>query len=266
MENQTPKTALITGASSGIGLELTRCFARDGHHVVMVAHYEDKLQQAAQQIRTEFPLVQVDHIAIDLSRDGAADRLYSEVQNRGWQVEYLVNDAGFGERGPFLENELDKEIAIIHLNIISLVALTKFFLRQMVTRGSGRIMQLGSVASFIPHPLLAVYAASKSFVQSFTEALQHEMKDTAVTLTLLCPPPTETNFFEVAHMENTKIANSNQVASAEEVAVAGYEGLMKGDRRVLPTFVAKMYAAQGITLPDSLNMAMVEKQLQDEKK
>lgn len=263
MENQTAKSALITGASSGIGLELTRCFARDGHHVIMVAHFEDKLQQAAQQIRAEFPAVQVDAIAVDLSRDGAAEKLYSEVKSRGWQVEYLVNDAGFGERGPFLDNDLQKEIAIIHLNIISLVALTKFFLKEMAARDSGRILQLGSVASFMPHPLLAVYAASKAFVLSFTEALQYELKDTGITLTVLCPPPTETNFFEVAHMENTRVANSPQVASAQEVAKAGYEGFLKGEARVLPTWIAKMYAAQGITLPDSINVAIVKKQLED---
>jgi short-subunit dehydrogenase len=263
MENQKAQTTLITGASSGIGLELTRCFARDGHHVIMVAHFEEKLLHAAGQIRTEFPGVQVDHLALDLSQDGAAEKLYAEVQSRGWQVEYLVNDAGFGERGPFLETDLKKEIAIIHLNIISLVALTKFFLKEMAARGSGRILQLGSVASFMPHPLLAVYAASKAFVLSFTEALQNELKDTPITLTVLCPPPTETNFFEVANMENTKIANSPQVAAAEEVAKAGYEGLMKGEARVLPTWVAKMYAAQGITLPDALNAAMTHKQLED---
>jgi hypothetical protein len=263
MENQSAKTTLITGASSGIGLELTRLFARDGHHVILVAHYEEKLQQAAQQIKSEFPSVQVDYLTQDLSQDGAAEKLYAEVQRRGWQVEYLVNDAGFGERGPFLETDLKKEIAIIHLNIISLVALTKFFLKEMAARGSGRILQLGSVASFIPHPLLAVYAASKAFVLSFSEALQNELKETDITITVLCPPPTETNFFEVANMENTKIANSSQVASAEEVAKAGYEGFMKGEARVLPTLVAKMYAAQGIALPDSVNAAMAHKQLED---
>jgi short-subunit dehydrogenase len=264
MENQIAKTALITGASSGIGLELTRCFARDGHQVVMVAHFEEKLQQAAQQIQAEFPNVQVDYIALDLSQDGAAGKLYADVKSRGLEIEYLVNDAGFGERGLFLETDLKKEIAIIHLNIISLVALTKFYAQEMAARGSGRILQLGSVASFIPHPLLAVYAASKAFVLSFSEALQNELKDTGVSMTVLCPPPTETNFFEVANMENTKVANSAQVASAEEVAVAGYEGLMKGEARVLPTWVAKMYAAQGISLPDAVNAAMTRKQLEEE--
>jgi hypothetical protein len=259
------KTALITGASSGIGLELTRCFARDGHNVIMVAHHEDKLENAVQQIKSEFPNVQVESIACDLSKDGAAAQLYADVQGRGIQVEFLVNNAGFGERGSFLETDLQKEISIVHLNIISLVALTKFFAQEMVQRGSGKILQVGSVASFIPHPLLAVYAASKAFVLSFTEALQNELKETGVTLTLLAPPPTDTNFFEVANMENTKIANSSQVQSAVDVAEEGYKGLLKGDARVLPTFVAKMYAAQGITLPDALNAAMTKKQLENVK-
>jgi uncharacterized protein len=266
MDTSSGKTALITGASSGIGYELTRCFAQDGHNVIMVANHEDKLQQAAQQIKTEFPLIRVETVSIDLSKDGAADRLYSEVQDRGLQVEYLVNDAGFGEKGPFLDTELDKEIALIHLNVITLVTLTKRYLREMVRRGSGKIMQVSSVAAFLPHPLLAVYAASKSFVLSFSEPLQNEIKDTPVSLTVLCPPPTETNFFEVANMENSKVANSSQVQAADEVAKAGYEGLMKGDKRVLPTFVAKMYAAQGITLPDALNAAIVRTQLEDVKK
>ena len=266
MDTSSGKTALITGASSGIGYELTRCFAQDGHNVIMVANHEDKLQQAAQQISTEFPLIRVETVSVDLSRDGAADRLYSEVQDKGLQVDFLVNNAGFGEKGPFLENELDKELALIHLNVITLVTLTKRYLREMVNRGSGKILQVSSVAAFLPHPLLAVYAATKSFVLSFSESLQNEINDTPVTLTVLCPPPTETNFFEVANMENSKIANSSQVQAADEVAKAGYEGLMKGDARVLPTFVAKMYAAQGITLPDAVNAAIVHKQLEDVKK
>lgn len=266
MENSTGKTALITGASSGIGYELTKCFAQDGHNVIMVANHEDKLLQAAQQISTEFPLIRVETVSIDLSRDGAADKLYSEVQDKRLQVEYLVNNAAFGDKGLFLENELDKELALIHLNVITLVTLTKRYLREMVSRGSGKILQVSSVAAFLPHPLLAVYAATKSFVLSFSESLQNEIKDTGVTITVLCPPPTETNFFEVANMENSKIANSSQVQEADEVAKAGYKGLMDGDARVLPTIVAKMYAAQGITLPDAVNAAIVHKQLEDVKK
>ena len=265
MTTHKNQTAFITGASSGIGYELARCFARDGYDVLLTAHYEEKLQAAAQQIQGEFPDVQVETIACDLSKDGAAAQLYEQVQARGRQVEFLVNNAGFGERGSFLETELEKEIAIIHLNIISLVALTKFFAQQMVSRGSGKILQLGSVASFIPHPLLSVYAASKAFVLSFTEALQQELKETGITLTLLCPPPTDTNFFEVAHMENTKVAQG-PTATAQEVAEQGYKGLLAGEARVFPTFLAKMYAAQGITLPDALNAAIMQSQLQEKEK
>ncbi|WP_034256499.1 SDR family NAD(P)-dependent oxidoreductase [Adhaeribacter aquaticus] len=267
MENNSGKTALITGASSGIGYELTKLFAKDGHNVVMVAHHDDKLQQAAQQIKTEFPLIRVETVSIDLSKDGSADRLYSIVQDRGIQIEYLVNNAGFGEKGQFLETDLDKEIAMIHLNTITVLTLTKRYLREMINRGSGRILQVSSVAAFLPHPLLAVYAGTKSFVKSFSESLQDEIKEHKnVTITVLCPPPTETNFFEVAHMENSKVVNSPQVQDADEVARGGYDGMMNGDARVLPTLVAKMYAAQGITLPDSINAAIVHSQLEDIKK
>lgn len=262
MDSDKNQTVLITGASSGIGFELARCFARDGYNVIMNAHYPDKLEEAAQQIKQEFPAVQVDTIACDLSRDGAAQQLYQEVQQRGGQIEFLVNNAGFGERGSFLETDLEKEVGIIHLNIIALVSLTKFFAKDMASRGSGKILQLGSVASFIPHPLLSVYAASKAFILSFTEALQNELKDTGVSMTILCPPPTDTNFFEVANMENTKVAQGPQ-ATAEEVAKEGYKGLMSGEARVFPTFLAKMYATQGITLPDALNAAIMNKQLQN---
>ncbi len=263
MNDNQKHTALITGASSGIGYELTRCFARDGHNVIMTAHFEDKLQEAVQRIKAEFPDIQVESIACDLSKDGAADQLYYQVRQTGLPINFLVNNAGFGERGSFLETDLAKEVAIIHLNIIALVSLTKFYAREMVSRGSGKILQVGSVASFIPHPLLSVYAATKAFVLSFSEALQSELKDTGISMTILCPPPTDTNFFEVANMEDTKIANSSQVQSAVDVAEAGYEGLMKGEARVLPTFVAKMYAAQGITLPDAFNAAMTKKQLEN---
>ncbi len=267
MENGTGGTALITGASSGIGYELTKCFAKDGINVIMVANHEEKLQQAAQQIKSEFGSIRVETVSVDLSKDGAADRLYAEVKAKGLPIDYLVNDAGFGERGAFLETDIEKEIAMVHLNIITLVSLTKHYLKEMVSRGSGKIMQVSSVASFLPHPLLAVYAATKSFVRSFSESLQDEIKEHKnVTITVLCPPPTETNFFEVANMENSKIANSSQVQAADEVAKAGYEGLMKGDARVLPTFVAKMYAAQGITLPNSVNAAITHSQLKDVEK
>ncbi|PIQ21473.1 MAG: hypothetical protein COW65_08845 [Cytophagales bacterium CG18_big_fil_WC_8_21_14_2_50_42_9] len=265
MENQSGKIALITGASSGIGFELTRCFARDNYQVIMVAHFRDKLQAAAQQIQQEFPTVTVHTIAIDLSKDNAPDKLFTEVQQHGWQLDALVNNAGFGEYGPFAESDWAKESAMIHLNVISLVHMTKLFLPGMLSRNSGKILQLGSVASFMPAPLQSVYGATKAFILSFSEALQEELKETNVTVTVLCPPATDTNFFKVAGAENSKMVQDGSMASAEEVAAGGYEALIKGDARAVPTFKAKMEVAQANILPDSVVATMMHKQSEEKK-
>jgi len=265
MENQSGKIALITGASSGIGFELTRCFARDNYQVIMVAHFRGKLQEAAQQIQQEFPDVQVNTIAIDLSKDNSPDKLYKEVQQHGWQLDVLVNNAGFGEYGLFTESDWQKESAMIHLNVISLVHLTKLFLPSMLSRNAGKILQLGSVASFMPAPLQSVYGATKAFILSFSEALQEELKEGNVTVTVLCPPATDTNFFKVAGAENSKIVQDGSMASAEEVAAGGYEALMKGDARAVPTFKAKMTVAQANILPDSVVASMMHKQSEEKK-
>ena len=259
METKTESTALITGASSGIGFELARCFARDGYNLLMVAHYRGKLQDAANKIQQEFPSVQVDTIALDLSKDNAPEKLFNEVQQRGRQLDVLVNNAGFGEYGPFSESDLQKELAMIHLNVIALVHLTKLFLPSMLNRNSGKILQLGSVASFMPAPLQSVYGATKAFILSFSEALQEELKESNVTVTVLCPPATDTNFFKVAGAQDSKIAQGN-LATPEEVAAGGYEALMKGDARAIPTFKAKIQVAQSNILLDSMVAAAMHKQ------
>ncbi|MDQ4141865.1 MAG: SDR family NAD(P)-dependent oxidoreductase, partial [Bacteroidota bacterium] len=162
METVQNQTVLITGASSGIGYELARLFARDNYHVIMVAHHVDKLDHAAWQLQSEFSGVRLNTIALDLSKDDAASRLFDHVRQQGWQIDVLVNNAGFGEYGLFTESNLQKELAMIHLNIISLVHLTKLFLPYMLNQGSGKILQVGSVASFTPTPLQSVYGATKA--------------------------------------------------------------------------------------------------------
>jgi short-subunit dehydrogenase len=264
MENNAGAIALITGASSGIGYELARCFARDNYHVIMVAHYFDKLHTAAQQLQQEFPEARVSTIATDLSKDGAPDEVFAEVQRQGWQLDVLVNNAGFGEYGLFSKTNLQKELAMIHLNVIALVHLTKLFLPDMLSRGSGRILQVGSVASFMPAPLQAVYGATKAFILSFSEALQNELKDTGVTLTVLYPPATDTNFFRVAGAENSKMAQGD-IATPEEVAISGYEALKNGDARAVPTFKAKAEVAVSNILPDSVVAAAMHKQSEEVK-
>lgn len=258
------QTVLITGASSGIGFELARCFARDGYHLVLSALPDGKLEGAAKLLQTEFANVRTTLLPADLSTHAGPGQLYEEIQRRGLQIDVLVNDAGFGEAGLFVETDLDKEIAIVHVNALSLMILTKLFLRDMVARNAGKILQLGSVVSFIPNPRQAVYAATKAFILSLSEALQQELKEqkSDVTITLLCPPATETNFFHVAGAEDTKIGQSKK-ASPEEVAEAGYQGLLSGEARVLPTFGAKMNFASSLFFPDSMIAALLNSQMQE---
>ncbi|GAB2956790.1 SDR family oxidoreductase [Hymenobacter coalescens] len=259
------QTVLITGASSGIGFELARCFARDGYRLILSAREEAGLQEAAQKLKTEFAAAQTVVVSADLSTHEGPVQLYEAVKAQGLQVDVLVNDAGFGEAGLFTETDLQKEIGIVHVNVLSLMHLTKLYLRDMVARNEGKILQLGSVVSFLPNPRQAVYAATKAFVLSFSEALQQELKEqkSDVTITILCPPATETNFFKVANAEDTKVGQSKK-ATAEEVAEGGYKALLAGDARSLPTFGAKMNFASSVFFPDSMLATMMNMQMQPE--
>ena len=255
------QTALITGASSGIGFELARCFARDDYRVVLVARHLDELKEAARLLHQEFEQVEIVLLPFDLSHPDTPAKLYAETAARGLSIDALVNDAGFGETGYFTDTNLATELAIIQVNAAALVQLTKLYLRDMVARNAGRILQVGSLASFTPSPCQAVYAATKAFVLSFTEAVQHELQQqkSAVTMTLLCPPPTDTNFFQVAHAENTRAAS--HTVSARTVAEAGYDVLMEGGARSLPTMSAKVNFFTSLVLPDSMLATIMNSQL-----
>lgn len=260
---ESTKTALITGASSGIGFELARCFARDGYRLILVARHAQDLNESAKALQSEFG-AQIEIIPCDLSTHEGPQQLYAETKRLGYQVDVLVNDAGFGEYGPFVETDLQKELGMIHLNVLATVHLTKLFLKEMVARNSGKILQLGSVVSFMPNPLQAVYAATKAFILSFSEAVQNEIKDSNVTMTILCPPATDTNFFHVAGAEDTKIAQGD-LADPAKVAEEGYKGLMNGDKRVLPTMSAKMNFASSALFPDSVLATLMKTQMKEVK-
>jgi short-subunit dehydrogenase len=255
------QTALITGASSGIGFELARCFARDDYRVVLVARHLDELKEAARLLHQEFEGVDIVLLPFDLSLPDSPDMLYAETTLRGLQIDALVNDAGFGETGYFSDTDVETELAMIQVNVAALVHLTKLYLRDMMARNYGRILQVGSLSSFTPSPCQAVYAATKAFVLSFTEAVQHELKQqkSAVTMTVLCPPPTDTNFFRVAHAENTRAAQ--HPASARAVAEEGYDTLMEGGARSLPTMSAKVNFLTSLVLPDSVLATLMNNQL-----
>ena len=227
------RTALITGASSGIGKSLAHQFASHGFNLVLVASNEAPLREAADELRAAHD-VTVMTLARDLTQPDVPREIHAELRQRGISIDVLVNDAGVGQGGPFSDSSVDKDVEIIRLNVESLTKMTKLFLHDMLARGGGKILNVGSVAGFQPGPLLAVYHATKAYVNSFTEALAEELKDTNVSVTLLCPGPTDTGFFQRAEMEDTRIFESGMLMEPEEVAEIAYEALMDGERVVIP--------------------------------
>lgn len=234
------KYAVITGATSGIGYELAKLFAADSYNLILVARSEERLQRVTDQLKQLYS-VEITPIPKDLFLPGAANEVYEQVKAMDVPVDVLVNDAGQGEWGPFIETPLNRDIDIIQLNIISLLTLTKLFLQDMVVRNEGRILQLGSEAGTTPMPLLSVYAATKAFVISFSAALTEELRDKNITVTVLLPGATDTDFFHKAHQDKTVVYRDKELAAPEEVAKDGYEALMKGESKVISGARTKMH-------------------------
>ncbi|TMD42284.1 MAG: SDR family oxidoreductase [Chloroflexi bacterium] len=232
------KTALITGASGGIGLELAVVFAQHGFDCVLVARSHDKLSELATRLEQDHH-VKTLVVARDLCKPAAVDEIYEEVTAASLIVDVLVNNAGFPVFGLFAETDLQSELDMLAVNVVALTALTKLFLTGMVQRGAGRILNLASTAAFEPGPLMAVYYASKAYVLSFSEALAHELRGTGVTVTALCPGPTRTGFQKRGAMEDSRLVQGS-IADARSVAIAGYRGLMAGKPLVIPGFANKL--------------------------
>jgi short-subunit dehydrogenase len=232
------KTALITGASGGIGYELALLLARDGFDCILVARSHDRLSELATRLESEHH-VKTFVLAKDLASPSALDEIYEEVTAATLTVDVLVNNAGFPVFGLFSETDLQKELDMLQVNVVALTALTKLFVKGMVDRKSGRILNLASTAAFEPGPLMAVYYASKAYVLSFSEALANELHGTGVTVTALCPGPTRTGFQKRGEMEDSRLVQG-QIASARSVAEAGYRGLMAGKTIVIPGFTNKL--------------------------
>jgi short-subunit dehydrogenase len=224
--NRAKKTALVTGASSGLGLELAQLFAVDGHDVVLVARRKPELEALAARLVAERG-VAAHVIPADLADAAAPERLVAELGRRGLEIEFLVNNAGFGARGPFTTLDLRRQLDMVQVNIASLVHLTGLLVPGMIARKSGRILNLGSTAGFQPGPGMAVYYATKAFVNSFTEALAFELRGTGVTATLSCPGATETEFGAVANNGKTKLFKAGAMKAAP-VAAAAYRAMMAG--------------------------------------
>lgn len=221
--------ALITGASSGIGKELARIHAGEGGDLVLVARREKELIALKSELETRFA-VKVEIISRDLADIQSVHNIFSETEKKGIRVEILINNAGFGGHGLFHEREQEKDVAMVNVNIISLMLLTRLYLPGMVDRGSGRILNVSSTASFLPGPLQAVYYASKAFVTSFSQAIAEELNGTGVTVTALCPGPVATGFFDVANMHDVKILKALKATSPAKTSAIGYRDTKKGKR------------------------------------
>lgn len=258
------ETALITGATSGIGFHLANEFAKHRHELILVAPVEAELADAAATFRQAHK-VPVRFIAKNLEEPDAARQIFDELQRDGVEVDILVNNAGHGQKGKFWEIPIERDISIVRLNIDAVLRLTKLFLRPMIERKRGRILNVASVAGFEPGPLLAVYHASKAFVLSLSEALATELKDndTGVTLTALCPGPTDTDFFEKADMENTFAFHKANLMAPQPVAEAGYQAVMAGERIIVPGAANKAMVFSRRFLPGAAQAKMNEKLYED---
>jgi short-subunit dehydrogenase len=222
------KLALITGASAGIGEQFARLFAQDGHDVALVARRADKLDALAAELQKAHDVF-AHVITADLGDPQAPQRLYDETVKRGLPVEFLVNNAGFGTNGAFLELDLGREAGMVEVNCTALLKLTHLFGRPMRERRSGRILNVASTAAFQPGPYMATYYATKAFVVSFTEALAEEMRGSGVTVTCHCPGATYSEFADRAGTKGTRLFKRGGIASAAEVAQHGYHAMMKGE-------------------------------------
>jgi len=232
------KTALITGASGGIGYELALLLARDRYDCILVARSRETLSALANRLKADFGVTSL-VLAKDLSKPSAVDEIYEEVTAAAMKVDVLVNNAGFPVFGLFSETELETEVEMLQVNVVALTQLTKLFLKGMIERRYGRILNLASTAAFEPGPLMAVYYASKAYVLSFSEALANELRGTGVTVTALCPGPTRTGFQKRGVMEDSRLVQG-RIADAESVALAGYKGLIAGKTIVIPGLTNKL--------------------------
>ncbi len=232
-------TALVTGASSGIGYELAKCFAADRHDVILVARRMEELERLAGALRDRHG-VAARVMPSDLSQTDAPRAIYEQLQSEGVTVDFLVNNAGFGEYGKFADTDWNRESQMILVNVHALTHLTKRFLPDMIRRGAGKILNVASTAAFQPGPWMAVYFATKAYVLSLSEALAHEVRGTGVTVTALCPGPTHSGFQQAAQMHHAGLFHRRAVASSADVARYGYRAMQRGKTVAVPGLVNKL--------------------------
>jgi uncharacterized protein len=226
------KTALITGASNGIGLELAKIHAATGGNLVLVARNSERLNALKNELESIYD-IQVRILVKDLTTSNAVTDIYEQLVESSIRIDYLINNAGYGDFGLFSEADWNKTAQMIDLNVKALVHLTRLILPDMITRKEGRILNVASVAGFQPGPLMAAYYATKAFVLSFSQALAYELKGSGICLTVLCPGPTASGFKQAASLENSKLFSGKKIATSLEVAQVGYQAMLKGKTLVI---------------------------------
>lgn len=251
--------ALITGATSGIGRELTKLFAEDNYDLILVARNKEELVDFAKELQSHHDIF-IKVVAQDLSKPNAAKEVFKELEKESLSVDILVNNAGFATSGKFEDIPYEKDFEEIQLNVVTLTMLTKLILPQMIKAKSGMILNLASVAAFYPGPLMSVYYATKAYVLSFSEAIREELRGTGVTVTALCPGPTRTGFATRAQLAQEKSFNAGAM-TAVDVATLGYAGMMAGKDLVIPGMKNKIQALASRIVPFRLS-AFVIKHLQ----
>lgn len=256
-------TALITGASSGIGLELAKIHAEKGGNLILVARNADKLSDLKTELEKKHG-ISVQLLFKDLSVQSSSQEVYDEVKKLGLHIDILINNAGFGTFGNYWETDWEKERDMINVHVMATAGLTKFFLKDMVACGSGKIMNVSSIAAFQPGPLMAMYYATKAFILHFSEALSEETKDTGVTVTALCPGPTHTHFAENGDLEDSKLMTSLPVHTAREVAEYGYNAMLEGKRVAIHGVLNNIIAESTRFAPRALT-AKFAKKIQERK-
>ena len=252
----TGQTALVTGASMGIGVDLAECFAKDGYDLILAARSDAALRDVAARLSATYA-VKARVFAVDLAERGGGARLAEAIKAAGLEVDVLVNNAGFGKAGAFAGSNLDLQLGMIDLNDRALVELTHLYWSQMLARKRGGILNVASMAAFVPGPLMAVYYASKAFVLSFSEALWEEARDTGVHVSCLCPGATKSKFRERAGTGATRFGQTAAVMDSMPVAQAGYAGFRKNQRVVITGKGNNRTAKLVPFLPRSMVLKMV---------
>ncbi|MDR3610842.1 MAG: SDR family oxidoreductase [Ignavibacteriaceae bacterium] len=235
------KTALITGASGGIGYEIAMLFARNGYNLVLIARSEDKLGKISAELEEKY-IITCNVIAADLSIPSAPAEIFKITEEEGLKIDVLVNNAGFATYGPFIESKLNSELEMLQVNIAAVTQLSYLYGKSMAKNGGGKILNVASTAAFQPGPLMAVYYASKAYVLHFSEAISNELNASNVTVSVLCPGPTKTDFQDRAKMQKSRLFKLSKVMDASSVALCGYKGLMQGKTIIIPGIQNKILA------------------------